>query len=235
MRALQFLIFFFYVTSCFAMEKKPTKMIYLDKTIISSLDSLNVVDGLQGATFQDGKKVNPGSKKFYFPNLKKGLRIALKFKDGHSYLSDTSVIKSDDRRVIIKMKYGGPIIHQYSKFESVYPIMIVALLVLFLTKLPTVILILQPESRRTFILKYSPLILLSVLIFFIETMLKIPSFGFILLQLFVLAPIFDLIYLWIFNRQIKKRKLIFASIISNLTFNTIGIFLMYFISAKLDF
>lgn len=235
MRTLQFLIFFFFMTSCFAMVKKPSKMIYLDKTIISSLDSLNVVDGLQGATFQDGKKVNPGSKKYYFPNLKKGLRIALKFKDGHTYLFDTSVIKSDDRRVIIKMKYGGPIIHQYSKFESVYPIMLVALLVLFLTKLPIVMLILQPESRRKFILKYSALIFFSVLIFFIETIFKTPSLGFILLQLFVLAPIFDSIYIWIINRQIKKLKLFFASIVSNLTFNTIGIFLMYYISAKLDF
>lgn len=235
MRTLQFLIFFFFMTSCFAMVKKPSKMIYLDKTIISSLDSLNVVDGLQGATFQDGKKVNPGSKKYYFPNLKKGLRIALKFKDGHTYLSDTSVIKSDNRRVIIKMKYGGPIIHQYSKFESVYPIMLVALLVLFLTKLPIVMLILQPESRRKFILKYSALIFLSVLIFFIETIFKTPSLGIILLQLFVLAPIFDSFYIWIINRQIKKLKLFFASIVSNLTFNTIGIFLMYYISAKLDF
>ena len=208
-------------------------MIYLDKTIISSLDSLNVVDGQQGASFTDGQKVKPGSKEFYFPNFRKGLRIALKFKDGQIFLSDTKVIKSNDRRVIIKKKYGRPIIHQYSKFESVYPIMIVALLVLLLTKLPVVMLILQPESKRIFVIRYSLLILLSVLMFFFETMLKIPSFVFIILQLFYLAPIFDYIYLWIFNRQIKRAKLITASIVSNLTFNTIGVFLMYFISAKL--
>jgi hypothetical protein len=209
-------------------------MIYLDKTIISSLDSLNVVDEHQGAIFFDGQKVKPGNKEFYFQNFKKGLRIALKFKDGQTYLSDTKVIKSDDRRVMIKMKYGRPIIHQYSKFESVAPIMIVALLALFLIKLPIATWIIHPESRRTFILRYSHLILFSVLIFFTETMLKIPSFEFIILQLFLLAPIFDFIYLWICNRRIKQVKLMSASIISNFAFVTIGLFLMYFVSAKLD-
>lgn len=227
-------MFFFCVTSCFAWEKKPSNMIYLDKTIISSLDSLNVVDGLQGSVFQDGLKVKSGYKEYYFPNFRKGMRIALKFKDGHSYLSDASVLKSDDRRVLIKMKYGRPKIHQYSKFELVAPISIVALLVLLLTKFPVALSLLQPKSKRIFILRYSILILFSVLIFFIETMFKIPSFGFIIFQLFILAPIFDYIYLWIFYRQIKRAKLITASIVSNLTFNTIGVFLMYFISAKLD-
>lgn len=234
MKSLQLLMFLICVTSCFASVKR-NRNIVLDKTIAFSLDSLNVIDSLQDISFQNGIKVNSVTKKYSFPTFKKGMRIALKFKDGRTYLADKKVIAVDNQKVIIKMRYNKPIFHQYTRFEMVAPVMIVALIVLLMIKLPVAMSVLKPDSRKIFIFRYFLLIFSVIVQFTIQFSMNIFSLPIFFLQILLFPVIIDYFYLWFFYRQIKIGRLILTSIISNLVFNTIGLFIIYFIIAKLDF
>lgn len=233
MKRLQLLIFLFCVTSCFASVKRHTSIV-LDRTIVSSLDSLNVIDSLKDRSFENGIKVDRSRSNYYFSSFKKGMRIALKFKDGRTYLADRNVIGVDNQKVIIKMRYNKPIFHQYSRFELVTPIMIIALIVILITKLPVAMSVLKPDSKKLFFMRCSLLNLSLIVLFTIQLSLNIFSLPLFFLQILLFPVIIDYLFLWLFYRRMKKSNLILTSVISNFVFNTIGLFMIYYIVAKFD-
>jgi hypothetical protein len=68
----------------------------------------------------------------------------------------------------------------------------------------------------------------------IQLSLNIFSLPLFFVQILILPVIIDYLFLWLFYRQKRKSVLIITSVISNFVFNTIGLFVIYYIVAKLD-
>lgn len=212
----------FLLIACHPIDPEFTTRIDVDKSIISNIDSIQLISE-SGCNETQKVIENEPIYSFCGGNPVETFTLRIKLKNDTEIKSETIQLNYDDR-VLITQKDG-----QY-KFETIvnsrvldlFKAIIIYLLVLFLSKVVIGLVLINPDSKIKFVLKYGSfnlfLILISVLLIGASASIVVGnSYWFIIVSLELLVILsLDFYYLY---RYSKKKNIIrpFVTVIAGNT------------------
>jgi hypothetical protein len=212
-------------TACFPFDKIPEVKIKIEKSAISSIDSLKILcfDKYSDSQLKDFKvSVDKEEYKFH-TNVQNGI-IILTLKDKSQFKSKPfKIINFKNRISILKVKeYYIFEKKEESKIVKFSSIILIIFSIVFISKIPIALLIIKPELKINFMLKYGGVNLVYLIVIGILLATFISSFFFFLYPSYLIIMILDLIFLTNCYKESGKFRPVIAGIVSNLLFLTIG-------------
>jgi len=218
------------ISSC-AFEPSSSINVHIDKSIISNVDSIFMVDSSTRYYDEKSRKIEPGVFDYSLLRTYSQFQIKLKLKKSQVIISDTiKILNTADIISITKVdnKINFKLISE-SKISKYVFIFFISLVVLLTIKILTTILILSPNSVMTYIKQISTLNLIYLVIFYPLIIVFESGYGFILFCAFLITLISDLVFLQSYYNDKGQVRTIIAGIISNILFWTIGLFILSFL------
>jgi hypothetical protein len=220
------------LTFCFVFDKAPNAKINIEKTALSEIDSIFLTDGSKDNINQSwiGKKVTMDQSTYFLYPVRQNSRIKLRlinseviYSDSTIILNPSSVIKiSENNGVIGFSKIVKTDLQRYiSMFFAVF-------IIVFFTKVPIALLINKPQSKWRFMLQYTGLNLIYLLIVILLLSILNDIFAILLYLFYLIVLGSDITFL---IKQYPDKGVIrpiIAGIVSNLIFLTIGQFIITF-------
>ena len=212
------------LTACFPFDKIPEVKIKLDKASISTIDRLEILNDNYSDHEHENFKVSDHNKEYKIYTHAQNVTIRLTLKDKRKIKSNTIILGEFKNHIFISKVDKNYVFEkkEESKILKYGTILLIIFAIIFITKIPIALLVIHPELKRNFILKFGSLNLAYLILFGI--LLSIFKVGFILFLYpgYMVILILDLLFfINVYNERGKTRPII-AGIVSNLLFLTIG-------------
>jgi hypothetical protein len=220
------------LTSCFVFDKPPSAKIEIEKSLLPEIDSifLNAESPNNDNRMWFGKKVTIGQSTYFLYPIHSNSRIKLTMTNSNNIFSDSTIFKNSPSLIRITKNNGSigfnPIVK--SKFQMYMPLILVIFIILFFTKVPIALIINRPLLKWRFVLLYTGLNFIYLLIFIAFISILEDKFAILLYPYYFIIIGSDIIFLTKLNPGKGLARPIIAGIISNLLFLTIGQFVITF-------
>jgi hypothetical protein len=231
MRILLSILLSLTLTSCFVFDKLLKLNVNIDKSILSEIDSVFLIDSSEFSNEGVNQlKVTNDILDYKLVTDESKVKIRLKLRNSSYITSNTIETSNSNDKIYISKhdyKYTFNVIKE-SKFQKYSILFFIVLIVLLSTKIPIALLIISPSSKIDFLKQYGGLNLIYLGIFIICLLIFLPGFiGFLYLFYFVVL-VSDLFFLIKYYDDKGIARPIIAGLISNLLFLTIGQFIITF-------
>jgi len=230
MKILQLFIFLFtIVNTSLAIDKMPVICVRIDKSIISNVDSVFLINDSQIQNSTDRYKVTSDQKEYLFKGYHGVSKISIKLKNSPKHLNDTTLITEKNATFVVKQINDKICFQQYhrSKLMNIMIQLIVLFLTLLLVKIPIAMLIMTPDSKKRFLINFGMINLLYLLVLIgLIVIMQDLFIGAIYLFMILIMISADLIFL---NQKYNEKGIlrpIIATIASNALFFIIGLLLI---------
>lgn len=228
MKLQKIIIFIFSITlcSCFqVIDPDPNVTIKIDKEAILEIDSLELISDYE-YNFARKEKVTADDNKYIFKNWDNELVIKLKLKNGTEIKSgilnlsetDKILISENDETYFFKPQ-------EISITILVLKFLLSAFIIAFLTKVSTGCVIMKPDSKKDFVLKYGTYSIFFPIIFFLLLYARGQNQSIIFYLGIILLVFSDFILLYILGQKKDKIRAISSVIVGNLLLGTAGAYL----------
>jgi|GEM_PF-2797526 len=225
MRKLILFVVPFLLTACFPFDKIPEVEIKIDNSAISTIDSLEIylLDSYTDNEHEEFK-VYTDNKEYKFLSHAQNAIIKITLKDRKQIRSKTLKLGEFKNRIIIskvdkKYVFEKKVESKIIKYGSIFLILFT---IVFISKIPMALLIINPELKKDFILKYGGLNLAYLAVIGILFAVFKDSYILFLYPSYLIIIILDLLFLIKFYKERGKTRPIIAGIVCNLMFLTIG-------------
>jgi hypothetical protein len=220
------------LTSCFVFDKAPSIRIKIEKTALSEIDSIFLADSPPDNINQlwSGKKVTTDQNTYFLYPVRQNSRIKLRLTNSNVIFSDSTIIINPSSIIKISKNNGVIGFNKIVKTEPQrYISMFLAIfLIVFITKVPITTLINRPHSKWRFMLLYTGLNLIYLLIVILLISFLDDIFAIMIYPFYLIVLGSDIIFLIKQNPNGGLTRPIIAGIVSNLLFLTIGQFIITF-------
>lgn len=218
------------LTSCFVFDKIPEVRVTIDKSIVSDVDSVFLIDNSQYLDLKERNSVKVISeiKDYSFYSSGQNARIKIKLKDSKEYFSDSTITQGSEGEIKIsrvdnKVKFEKIV---RTNFQIYAPLILIVLLIVLITKVPVALLIIWPSSRIMFSMYYGGLNLIYIIIFILSLISFSDTFVVFLYPFYLIVLISDLFFFVRYYQEKRTFRLVIAAIVSNLLFLTVGQFII---------
>ena len=224
MRKLLLFVLPVLLTACFPFDKIPEVKINFDKASISTIDSLEILNDTYSDHEQENFKVSESIKEYKIYTHGHNVTIRLTLKDKQKIKSNSIKLGESKNQIFISKVDKNYVFEkkEESKILKYGTILLIIFAIIFITKIPIALLIIQPELKRNFILKFSGLNLAYLIVFGILLAIFKAGFSLYLYPGYMVILILDLLFFINFYNERGKIRPIIAGIVSNLLFLTIG-------------
>jgi hypothetical protein len=232
MKYLFLLLIAVLLTSCFVFDKPPNAKIEIEKSILPEIDSIFLNHESPNNYYQNccGKKITLDQAIYYLYPVRSNSRIKLILANSKIIFSDSTIFKKATFLIRISKSNGiigfTPIVK--SKIQMYFPLILVIFLIVFITKVPISLVINRPALKWRFVLLYTGLNLIYLLIFIVFIGLFEDKFAVLLYPFYLIILGCDIMFL--IKQKTDKGLVtpIISGIVSNLLFLTIGQFAITF-------
>lgn len=225
MRKLILFVVPFLLTACFPFDKTPEVKIKIDNSAISTIDSIEIylLDSYRDNEHEEFK-VSTDNKEYKFLTHAQNTTIKLTLKDRKQIRSKTLKLGEFKNRIIISKVDKNYVFEkkEESKIIKYGSILLIIFTIVFISKIPMALLIINPELKKDFILKYGGLNLAYLVVIGILFAVFKDSYILFLYPSYLIIITLDFIFLTNLYKERGKTRPIIAGIVSNLLFLTIG-------------
>jgi len=220
-------------SKCFAVDPSPYGYIVINKSLASEIDSIIIIKDSKQTNFDDIYKikvmdgVNQYSPDFRLINI----RIKLKLKNNTEITSDEmSAFGKENKINIYKVKGQIRIEKEVESFFLKYGrFILIALIIILVTKLPIALLMLRPENKIKFLKQFSLINLAYIFIIIIPYILQIDILSVVMVFLTpIIIILSDEIYITKYYKVNTVFGALIVSLLSNLIFLIAGLILVFF-------
>jgi len=225
MKHFVILIFLFSWISCFSFDKLPETIIEIDKSIISLIDSVEIISNNSYPEESEPQKVIVKDETRYDFGFESN-RFIVKL-----ILKDKSIVKSklfdnyELKDVIYISKDNSSFkfepVEESHLFKKIMTFLAIIISIL-ITKVPIALLIIQPENKKEFFVRFAGINLIYFLCLALILLVFLDAFILFYILSYFVVFIADILYLTTNYGDSSKLKPILAAIVSNLLFITIG-------------
>ncbi len=223
-------------SACFAVDYYPFGYIIINNSLVSEIDSLIVIKDSKQSNIDEiyniyRIKVVDGVTQ-YSPDIKLiNIRIKLKLKNSQEITSCVMSAFGKENKINIYKTNGKiriekevePILLKYGQF------IFIALIIIFVTKLPIALLMLRPKSKKQFLKQFSFINLTYIILIIFPFILDL---GFLRVFLVFTTPLIIILSDTIYMTKYYEDNAIFGSFITSLLSNLIflagGLLLVFF-------
>jgi len=214
------------------MDRKPQVRIEIDESAIESIDSLVLTTNTYFGVEKQSEKVLKNAKEYVLWSKEDTGTITLKLKDKSEIKLDSVKLSITEKLIISELNgtytVGARNHSEVSRFLIVF---LVGLIIVFSLKVTTALLIIKPNSIKSFIKTYT---LFNSIYVFISVLSTSVSDGIILLCLWFFVAIFvEFSILFMHCSKGGITRPIISVIVGNLLLFTIGAGLFFIITVQL--
>jgi len=214
------------------MDRKPQVRIEIDESAIESIDSLVLTTNTYFGVEKQSEKVLKNTKEYVLWSKEDTGTITLKLKDKSEIKLDSVKLSITEKLIISELNGTYTVgARNYSEVSRFLIVFFVGLIIVFSLKVTTALLIIKPNSIKSFIKTYT---LFNSIYVFISVLSTSVSDGIILLCLWFFVAIFvefSILFMHCSKRGITRP--IISVIVGNLLLFTIGAGLFFIITAQL--
>lgn len=225
MRRLIWFVLPLLLTACFPFDKIPEVKIKIDNSAISTIDSLEILPVDEYSDDQhEYFKVSAHIKEYKLLTHAQNAVIKLTLKDKSQIKSESIKLGEFRNRILISKVDRNYVFEkkEESKILKYGSILLIIFTIVLITKIPIALLIINPELKKNFLLKFGGLNLIHLTVIGILFATFKGSFIPFLYPAYLVILILDLLFLVNFNKERGKTRSAIAGIVSNLLFLTIG-------------
>ena len=223
---LIWIFFLILLSGCFVFDKIPGIEIKIDKTIKSIISEICIEDS---SIYRDADtcQIIESGNNYFFSSEKDKVKFKLFFKDSTFFVTNVIDLSKEYDYVEIK-KTGNNIIVEpikESKTKKYFFIILYTYLIIWLTKIPISLALLELPQKIKFIIYWSKIQAIYLIIFVLLCVMLQEKIIILILLYYIFVGVADYIILWK-KYEIDNKKIVLAVVLSNIIFFTIGQFLI---------